>query len=771
MTGWPWPLDGVQEWFEGLWNGVLKWVSDAGTVITTFVWDKITWVKDRIFEGLTWVWDQVRPALESVVGTILAPFNNLRDFLYRDYGTFMADLEKRLAFVPEFVRPAAVAIFAIPELVFSRVVTFVWDKVTWLRDRIGEGWASLSTFVWDKVVWMRDQVTDGLSWLKDRVVDVGVTIQGGFVTAFQEIAGKIGGAVADGLGKVVGFIREQFVPWITYWLGVVKTSVVDPAVLALRPLWNDITGYFRAGMESFVTALVTPGHVDPETAKDAVPTLLLQTTALGVGVAGIVTAAQTKVMGTGLDLSPVTNMIMPLIPAALVANAYIGTAISVGYITPLRYYYNSIYTPLLPGTQDLIRFLVREVISVERFTQIMAYEGYAATWAEAYWDAHWIIPTAEQATSLVNRGQITEDQYIDLLKVNDVHPDWVSKIASLRFIIPGVGDLIRFVTREVITYEDFEALARSHALSPTYAKMFWDAHWVLPPLDRVYNAFHRGLVNEDYVKNFLVLADYDSKYHSLLLGTVYTLFPRTDLRYAWETGTISDDDLVRYLRQHGFTWEDAGREATVQKRRVMESELNSIRLETINDFVEGFVDEDTLEANLAATGLRTSLVDYRVEAAKLKRQRNEKREQIANLKTLFLRGGYAVSDALADLKDIGLTTEEATSTVTSWQTLLKPVRTVAEKRPQDDVTAQLTLNERYAEAVIVDATAAAANGLDVREVKMLLSMAAAWNARSAEELAAGRVDVALDMARYGETIIKSADTKLRGDVVKAVVAA
>jgi len=334
-------------------------------------------------------------------------------------------------------------------------------------------------------------------------------------------------------------------------------------------------------------------------------------------------------------------------------------------------------------------------------------------------------------------------------------------------MLPGSGDLIKFVVREVITPQDFARYMAYEGYSDYWAAAYWQAHWVLPPLDRVYDAFHRGVVDEPFVRSFLVLADYEAKYHDLLLSTIYTLIPRVDLRYGWETGALSDEDLYNYLRRHGFDDASATAEVTIQKRRVLESELNAMRIEAVNDYVDGFIDEDQLAANLAATGLRPELVDYRVAAAKLKRTRAERKEQISSFKTLYLKGGYSVANSIEDLKAIGLVQEEAVSTVQAWEILRKPAKVVEEKRPEDDVQAQLTLNEEYGKILEAEIADWAKKRLDVYAPKFLLEQGTTWSKRAAEELAARRIPIALDMARLAETIIKQGETRLREAALKA----
>jgi len=74
--------------------------------------------------------------------------------------------------------------------------------------------------------------------------------------------------------------------------------------------------------------------------------------------------------------------------------------IEIGLRTPNRYYLQSIFKPMIPGIADQIRFAVREAypgVAVEDIPAEMekwiGYLGYSKFWADAYWNAHWIIPT------------------------------------------------------------------------------------------------------------------------------------------------------------------------------------------------------------------------------------------------------------------------------------------------------------------------------------------------------------------------------------------
>jgi len=77
----------------------------------------------------------------------------------------------------------------------------------------------------------------------------------------------------------------------------------------------------------------------------------------------------------------------------------------------------------IPGPADLIRFVVREVIKPELFTELMIKQGYTAVTAGWFWDAHWVLPPPERTRIAFLRGRITEEAYKKFLVWYDYSPE------------------------------------------------------------------------------------------------------------------------------------------------------------------------------------------------------------------------------------------------------------------------------------------------------------------------------------------------------------
>jgi hypothetical protein len=443
-------------------------------------------------------------------------------------------------------------------------------------------------------------------WLEALLGGFGGAMGSGFLGGFQWLFGNLLGLP----GTLLGFFNVNNVNAYAYNLAGLQSLGEQWTMLAVQQVLQNILNIQAENLEG---AMANVQNV-------------IYAVARGSQALGALNAAAEL-------LHPLKNVSFEhLFGHATWAGVAIGTLDAL--ISPIiNYVYETSVLPLLrsaipgliPPEPVLMEMAVKGIINPGYYTSWMQTKGY-----NPYFSALMLCNMAkaldpDTVITLLRRGEIGAFTASQKLRANMFMPEDAELILKLKDIIPGIQDLITFVVREVISPEDFASWAEKQGLTRFWSGCYWEAHWRLPSVETVVDAFHRGAITAEELSKYLVWHDYKPTPRpgisvtdiDIFRATQKTLFTRVDARYAYEFGYWDFDRLVRHFRDLGYE-DDALDQALVQVGRTLTEEKGKLETQAINDYIAGYITAEQLQADLNALGLSPERVEMRLWLANRK---------------------------------------------------------------------------------------------------------------------------------------------------------
>jgi len=615
MTGWPWPLDGAQDWFEGLWN----WVSEATNSAAAWLYDQLRPLFDAVQSGISGAVSQLQAWVAPLFGPLLAWGTEVVDAFWTSLQAFTQDPVGFLSGALDTVKTALATIIAdLPSQIMAALQSagaWLGDAAAWLSNTIFGWFDGLGRWLTDSFKWLQEVVSENASWVAGEVKTMFDGAMAGIGDAF---AGAIGGLQDMILGafQAIGkWFMEQVPAWFMAAGSWLNEKVIRPVWEGLKGLWDWIVGAAKGAIDSvsdYITGVVDRLRTDP---LSVMGEILLLFGGAGLAATGITSVMGIKVLGTGIEVGEIGSYIKDFINPGMISSVTIGT--------------------LLGAT-------IGEAVM-----------QYARRLAKLQF------PSVGDATRMLWRALIDQGQFLDLVDRAGFDPGTAKAYLALTDNIPGAGDLITFVVREVITFQDFQVNMLYQGYNAFWSKAYWDAHWVLPAFEQAVDAYHRGILSREELDRFIVWHDYSPEPRpgigksdqEILRGLIKTQIGRVDVRRGWELGAISDEDLLRRYEYLGYE-EDAPLMAEIQKRTALDAEIGKLRDNAKADYVKGYLDEATFRATLRDLGYPDTLTNYHFWDAREDQERKFKDDQVDAYEDAYVKELLTDADLEARLSEI-----------------------------------------------------------------------------------------------------------------------
>jgi len=639
-SGWPWPLDGVQRWFENLWNHV----SNAA-------WGAVYWVKDAIVGTVYWTKDIIIGAVHWTKDIVIGAVYRAKDAVI---GGFY------------FIRDSIIGVVRWTKDVVVGAVYWVKDAIVgalrWAKDVIMGGIQWVWNQVWGGLQTLWGWIQGGFKFITDTVLPKIAAIPGQVKTLFD-------GAVTSIIQGLVTPLKDFFT-WTWEQITAVGATVASMIPGAVGGIWETLKGF--AGwlfdvLKSFVRPVldllrrpIKGGS--PEALLDQAFELLTFTlfsfTQIEICTAAVELLHPMKYLGIGGAAGTAVGMAFLGVIIGAIISPIIDPIIGVH----LRYGIRRWLRPYVPREDDLAEMAASRLIDDAKLDDALAAGGYSAEWTEPYKLMEMKAPGFSDLRMMVWREAIDEEKLKEALRFDRLHEDYVEAMTKLIPEIPGPSDLRRVVVREVMTPDEFVDWMGKQGFDRYFSDAYWEAHWILPPPERVWDAYLRGVITEEEYKKYMVWHDYKPEPRpgiavtdfDIMYGTQWGLPGKIEARWMWEWGAIDDEGLRELLHLYGVhpDW----RESILVgwKGMLLREEIMGLVRQAITDVADGWLDEAAFFERMGELGVPPERAAYYYQRGLLRGMRDIANEMYKILLKALRRGALTEEEFMEEAKRLGI---------------------------------------------------------------------------------------------------------------------
>jgi hypothetical protein len=433
---------------------------------------------------------------------------------------------------------------------------------------------------------------------------------------------------------------------------------------------------------------------------------------------GVPSPIRAAILGVGGVLVGVVDLLMPVIPkiadcdmALLVPIQIIDglldliekyTGLKCNALTnSIQYLLNYICPNQLPSQGEINQLYYSQQISESTWQCLTRAIGNYDYWQKLIRDSNRPQLTPDELSVAYFRGLITKEQFEnELVSRYGLPADVAKNYEKLKITLPGIGDLIRFMVRDV---ED-EAVYKTYKYDEGFNDKFkgnvelwskflgvprevflyyWRAHWELPSPTQLYEMLRRLrsdsvdpearalAVTKKQVADALAANDIPEFWRDRLMAISYLPMTLSDAKIAYIEGAIDETTFKSLIKDSGrndqhtqWIFELAERQ---KSRRIMNA-IGGFSAKKVTDWFKlGAIDDAMARRLYADAGLTEELAEKALRIAKtaIRTERIESRIKI--IKKRYLVGDLSPDQARALLIKIGAELNRVNELIEDWE--------------------------------------------------------------------------------------------------------